>query len=111
GSGKALLETCTSACVCTVVSSVADSCPGFGSAVVEETEAVFERSAKRDGSTCTVRCTVVEARPKSPRFQVTVPAVLVPPLSAETKLVPAGTASEMDTLRANEGPAFVTWIV
>src|ERR1700675_2082134 len=99
---------CRSAAVLTVVVSVADSSPGFGSVVVEVTLAVFERLASRAGSTCTTRCTVAEVRPRSPRFQLTVPAVLVPPLSAETKLVPAGTASEIETLRAKEGPLLVT---
>src|SRR5437764_1082550 len=100
-----------SAEVTTWVVSVAELLVRFGSGVVELTLAVFERSASRSGLTCTVMCRVVERRPRSPRFQLTVPAVLVPPASAETKLAPAGTGSLIETLRAKEGPELVTVIV
>ena len=44
GSGEAVLVTCRSACVCTVVSVVELLLPGVGSLVVELTVAVFARS-------------------------------------------------------------------
>src|SRR5256885_2589845 len=75
-----------------VVSSVdlvAEWSPGVGSAVVEVTEAVFERSARRLGSTLTTMCRTVVPAGRSPRFQVTVPARFEPLLSAETEPVGA----------------------
>src|SRR5439155_301802 len=108
GSGLSDLVIERSAAVLTRVVSVAAWSPGVGSVVVEVTEAVFERSAKRDGSTLTTMCRTVVPAGRSPRFQVTVPATFEPLLSAETKLVPAGTGSVTRTLRANEGPPLVT---
>src|SRR5947207_994100 len=52
-------------------------------------------------------CRTVVTGERSPRFQVTMPATVKPPLSAETKLVPAGTGSVAWTLRAKEGPGFL----
>jgi len=101
-----------SAEVFTVVPAVAELFPGVPSDVLEETVAVLEMSDVRPALTFTVRWTVVEAPfDMSPRFQVTVPAVFVPPPSALTKLVPFGSGSESDTLCAVEGPLFVTVIV
>src|SRR5689334_16174893 len=102
---------CRSAAVFTWVASLADSSPGFGSVVVEETLAVLVRFASRAGLTWTVGRKSAGRRRRSPSDQLTVPAVLVPPASAETKEVPAGTASETCTLRATEGPLLVTVIV
>ena len=111
GSGLSDLVIERSAAVLTTVASVAEWSPGVGSVVVEVTEAVFERSARRLGSTLTTMCRTVVPAGRSPRFQVTVPATFEPLLSAETKLVPAGTGSVTCTERANEGPPLVTVIV
>src|SRR5256885_8877591 len=90
-----------------VVSSVdlvAEWSPGVGSVVVEVTEAVFERSARRLGSTLTTMCKTVAPAGRSPRFQVTVPATFEPLFSAATKPVPAGSGSRSCTRRGYEGP-------
>src|SRR6478672_3796319 len=101
-----------SARVATAVPSMAEWSPRVGSVVVEDTVAVLDRAAVRDGSTFTTRLSVTVAPGfMSPRVQFTVPAVFVPPLSAETKLVPAGTGSATVTLRATDGPEFVTVMV
>ena len=101
-----------SAEVFTVVPWVAELFPGVPSDVLDDTVAVLEMFAVRAAFTFTVRWTVVDAPfAMSPRFQVTVPAVFDPPLSAETKLVPFGSGSESDTPCAVEGPLFVTTIV
>src|SRR5438874_2615249 len=92
----------------TELDSVSLRYAGSDVCVADLTEAVLLRLASRAGSTWTTRCTVALVRPRSPRLQLTVPAGLVPPLSAETKLVPAGTASEIETLRAKEGPLLLT---
>src|SRR5437867_4306580 len=102
-----------SACRSTPVVSVAEVLPGVGSVVVLETVAVLDRLAVRDGSTFTTSVSVIESPGfMSPRLQFTVPAAFVPPWSAETKLVPAGTGSDTVTERATDGPPlFVTTIV
>src|SRR5437763_973595 len=108
GSGLSDLVIETSAEVATVVASFAELLVVSGSEVVELTEAAFERTAGLLSSTWTVMCRTVVPGARSPRFQVTVPATFKPPLSAETKLVPAGTGSVAWTLWAKEGPAFLT---
>jgi hypothetical protein len=101
-----------SAEVFTVVPAVAELFPGVPSEVLEDTVAVLEMFDVRPAFTFTVRWTVVEAPfAMLLRFQVTVPAVFVPPPSALTKLVPFGSGSESETLCAVEGPLFVTTIV
>src|SRR5256885_2661210 len=90
-----------------VVSSVdlvAEWSPGVGSVVVEVTEAVFERSARRLGSTLTTMCKTVLPAGRSPWFMVRGRESCGVLFRAETKLVPAGTGSVTWTLRANEGP-------
>ena len=75
----------------------------------EPTDAVFDRSAVRPPFTCTVTCRVAVAPSATvPRFQVTVPPASRPPLSADTKLVPAGTSSVTTTFVASDGPSFAT---
>ena len=98
-----------SACSSTAVASVASSFEPSGSVTSELTLAVFDSPAVRSSSTCTVTCRVAEAPSASvPRFQVTMLAASSPPLSAETKLVPAGSGSVTTTFVASEGPSLVT---
>ena len=88
------------------------SLAGLGSLVSVETVAVFERSAVRAGSTCTVTVTVAEPPfVIVPRFHETTPRNSVPPPVAETNDAPAGIGSETPTLVAPEGPALLTVIV
>ena len=48
---------------------------------------------------------------RSPRLQITTPALFVPPPLALTNVTPAGNASVTTTLLAMDGPKFVTEIV
>ncbi len=96
----------------TEVVSVAELLPELGSDVSAETEAVLEMSATREGSTWTTRVSVSLAPLASaPIDQVTVPKDRLPPLSAETKEVPAGSGSLTVTPVASEGPLLLTPIV
>src|SRR5438874_840582 len=92
----------------TELDSVSLRYAGSDVCVADLTEAVLLRLASRAGSTWTTRCTVALVRRSEERRVGKVRGVLVPPLSAETKLVPAGTASEIETLRAKEGPLLLT---
>src|SRR5436190_398059 len=100
-----------SAAVLTTVASVAEWSPGVGSVVVEVTEAVFERSARRLGSTLTTMCRTVVPAGRSPRFQVTVPATFEPLLSPQPQLFTLFPYTTLFRSRANEGPPLVTVIV
>jgi hypothetical protein len=112
GSGESVFEIDRSAEVLTVVACVALLFALEGSDVLVATVAVLEMFVVRFALTFTTRWRSVDAPDaRSPRFQVTVPAVFVPPLSAETKLVPAGSGSVTVVLCAVEGPAFATWSV
>src|SRR5436309_2836442 len=83
-----------------------------GSEVDAETDAVLLIAVVRLGSTFTVRWTVVDAPLASaPMLHVTVPPDSVPPPSADTNEVPAGTASLIATPEASLGPPFVTVMV
>ena len=70
-----------SAEVSTVVPSVAVLFPEIGSVVELDTVAELDRSAVREGFTCTTKCRVVSAAPAAtvPSDHVTVPANSVPP--------------------------------
>ena len=83
---------------------------GFGSPVGEFTVATFV--IVPDAGAVTVNVTlVVVFEAKVPRFQLTTPLLLTPPLLALTKLTPTGNASVTTTLLASDGPKFVTEIV
>src|SRR5712691_10590063 len=112
GSGESDLVSARLAEVLTVVSSVAELFVRSGSKVVEDAEAVLEMSAVSEGSTFTTRTTTAFVPAGTvPSDQETVPAVLVPPLFADTKLVFAGTWSVRLTPRASDGPPLCTVIV
>ena len=96
----------------TVVASVAELLPGVGSVVVALTVAVLERAAVLEELTLTVSVRdVLAPLARPPIAHVTVPAASEPPPEAETKVVPAGIASEMLTPVASDGPLFVMPIV
>src|SRR5436853_163532 len=102
----------TSARVLTVVPSVAELLSWVGRRALGLTLFPYTTLFRSDGSTLTTRVSVLVAPGfMSPSVQFTVPAVLVPPLSAETKLVPEGSGSDTDTERATDGPLFVTTMV
>src|SRR5712691_3591928 len=109
GSGESDLEIRRSAEVLTAVVSVAELFTVLGSATAEVVVAVLEMAVVREESTLTTSVTVL----KDPavivvRSQPTTPAVRVPPPVAETKLVPAGIASDRLAPVASEGPSLVT---
>ena len=112
GSGESVLERLRSAEVITVVVAVPVLLPLLGSGVPELTVAEFDRSVVWPGSTLTT--SVISGAAPSPselaRVQVTVlvPVHVQPVPAAETKLVPAGNASDTDTDAAFDGPAFDT---
>src|SRR5438105_428038 len=98
-----------SAAVLTVVPSVAELLAASGSVVELDTVAVLDRSAVREGSTCTVRVTDVDPEAAMvPSDQVTVPAENVPPPVAETNELPVGVGSVIVTACASDGPPFAT---
>src|SRR5438094_975998 len=109
GSGESDLVSARLAEVFTVVSSVAVLSEVSGSNTPEVVLAVLEMFVVREESTLTTRVTVSlhDALPIF-RFHPTTPAVRVPPPVAETKLVPAGIASDRLTPVASDGPLFVT---
>src|SRR5205814_811831 len=95
--------------VLTVVSSVAvlSEVSGDRKRVVEG--AGVELLVGREESTLTTRVTdLLAPLVIVVRFHPTTPAVRVPPPVAETKLVPAGIASDRLTPVASDGPLFVT---
>src|SRR5207248_556214 len=109
GSGESALVTDRSAEVFTVVSSVAVLSEVSGSNTPEVVLAVLEMFVVREESTLTTRVTDLLAPDVIVvRFHPTTPAVRVPPPVAETKLVPAGIASDRLTPVASDGPLFVT---
>src|SRR2546430_1494259 len=95
GSGESDLVSARSAEVLTVVSSVAVLSEVSGSNTPEVVLAVLEMLLHREDAILTRR--LLEFLPVlliSVRFHPTTPAVRVPPPVAETKLVPAGIASD-----------------
>src|SRR5438309_2256391 len=109
GSGESDLVSARLAEVLTVVSSVAVLSEVSGSNTPEVVLAVLVMFVVREESTFTIfpyttlfRSVIVV------RFHPTTPAVRVPPPVAETKLVPAGIASDRLTPVASDGPLFVT---
>src|SRR6185312_2649336 len=84
---------------------------GFGSPVGDTTPATFVSVVPATGAVTVkvrfVACTIVNV----PRFQVTVPPLVVPPPLAPTKVTPTGRASVTTTPTASEGPRFVTLMV
>src|SRR5438874_12808056 len=92
----------------TELDSVSLRYAGSDVCVADLTEAVLLRLASRAGSTWTTRCTVALVRPRSPRLQLTVPAVLVPPLSRSEERRAGGAGREIGTSRAKEGPLLLT---
>src|SRR5947209_4141355 len=95
--------------VLTVVSSVAVLSEVSGSNTPEVVLAVLELFVVREESTFTTRVTdLLAPLVIVVRFHPTTPAVRVPPPVAETKLVPAGIASDRLTPVASDGPLFVT---
>src|SRR5262245_41209810 len=94
----------------TTVVSVATLLPGTGSATAPETVAVFTADPAVVGTTTTVTVAIAPAA-RLPRSAVSVPAdwLTVPWLAkAETKLMPAGSASSRTVPLAELGPALVT---
>src|SRR2546428_13104455 len=80
-----------------------------GSNAPEVVLAVLEMFVVREESTFTTRVTdLLAPLVIVVRFHPTTPAVRVPPPVAETKLVPAGIASDRLTPVASDGPLFVT---
>src|SRR5438067_12934563 len=80
-----------------------------GSNTPEVVLAVLEMLVVREESTLTTRVTdLLAPLVIVVRFHPTTPAVRVPPPVAETKLVPAGIASDRLTPVASDGPLFVT---
>src|SRR5947208_2208244 len=77
----------------------------FGSAVSEETSAVFVILPGLLGVTVIVRCLLAPLL-IVPSVQVTVPKLSVQPGLAETKLTEPGSASVTTTFAASSGPAF-----
>src|SRR5947208_1631066 len=109
GSGESDLVSARLAEVLTVVSSVAVLSEVSGSNTPEVVLAVLEMFVVRDESTFTTwTLSLHDALPILVRFHPTTPAVRVPPPVAETKLVPAGIASDRLTPVATAGPLFVT---
>jgi hypothetical protein len=107
GSTSSVFVIARSALVATVVPCVAESFALFVSVVLVETVAVFDNAAVREALTCTVSVRTTFAPEASvPMFHVTVPPDGEPPFDAETKLVPAGSGSEIWTFCAVDGPAF-----
>src|SRR3989442_1782245 len=95
GSGESDLVSARLAEVLTVVSSVAVLSEVSGSNTPEVVLAVLEMLVVREESTFTTRVTDLLAPAVIVvRFHPTTPAVSVPPPVAETKLVPAGIASD-----------------
>jgi hypothetical protein len=121
GSGAPMLVTERSADAATVVVAVPLSFPGFGSEVVEEAVAVFDRTVPSvtDGSTCTVKENTALPTASDAIEHDTVPpaptagVVQDQPGGGEndTNVVPAGRVSDKDALAASLGPAFVVVIV
>src|SRR5947208_3096419 len=109
GSGESDLVSARLAEVFTVVSSVAVLSEVSGSNTPEVVLAVLEMFVVREesklgrGSSRVLASDVIVVR-----FQPTTPAVRVPPPVAETKLVPAGIASDRLAAVASDGPLFVT---
>src|SRR5437763_730707 len=92
-----------------VVSSVAVLSEVSGSNTPEVVLAVLEMLVVREESTLTTRVTdLVGMRVTAVSGVQTSPVVRVPPPVAETKLVPAGMASDRLTPVASDGPLFVT---
>src|SRR5438094_311003 len=109
GSGEADLVGARSAEVFTVVSSVAVLSEVSGSNTPEVVLAVLEMFVVREEATVTMRwMDLLAVDVIVVRFHPTTPAVRVPPPVAETKLVPAGIASDRLTPVASDGPLFVT---
>jgi hypothetical protein len=97
----------------TVVLAVAVLFPGVGSAVVDETLAVFVSAAACEGAVTTTaiagavapvtRAGLVQLTETLPEF------VHVQPVpAADTNVTPAGNVSATDTFAASDGPLFVT---
>ena len=109
GEVSAVFTTDTSERTCTVVGCVALLFAKLGSAVEDETLAVLDISAVRDGFTPRTSCTL--ALPPFaivPRFHATTPPDIVPPPVADTNEVPAGIGSLITTPLAPFGPRLVT---
>src|SRR5438270_1558567 len=105
GSGESDLVSARLAAVLTVVSSVAVLSEVSGSNTPEVVLAVLEMFVVREESTFTTRVTdLLAPLVIVVRFHPTTPAVRVPPPVAETKLVPAGIASDRLTPVASDGP-------
>ena len=108
-----VLVIARSADAVTLVTAVEVLFAGFGSAVVEATEAVFVSDAAWVGAvTVTVIVGAVAPAASAGRVQVTetLPTLVhVQPVPvADTKVTPAGSVSITDRLAASEGPLFTT---
>src|SRR5438552_3708542 len=109
GSGESDLVSARLAEVLTVVSSVAVLSEVSGSNTPEVVLAVLEMLVVREESTLTTRVTdLLAPLVRSDECRAGTAAVRVPPPVAETKLVPAGIASDRLTPVASDGPLFVT---
>src|SRR5437870_3435957 len=109
GSGESDLVSARLAEVLAVVSSVAVLSVVSFSNPRDVVLAVLESFPTRRSSDLTTRVTdLLAPLVIVVRFHPTTPAVRVPPPVAETKLVPAGIASDRLTPVASDGPLFVT---
>src|SRR5437764_943303 len=109
GSGESDLVSARLAEVLTVVSSVAVLSEVSGSNTPEvERKRVVLGVVGEDGTWTTRVTDLLAPLVIVVRFYPTTPAVRVPPPVAETKLVPAGIASDRLTPVASDGPLFVT---
>ena len=79
-----------------------------GSAVDASARATLTTVPVGGAVTVTVRTTLPPLAIEATAGQVTTPPDSVPPLSAETKITPAGRVSRATTPAASEGPLFVT---
>jgi hypothetical protein len=118
GEGEATTPMETPEEAFTVEVAVAESLPGAGSDVAEETVAVLDRTVPPATAALTPTVSVKTALPaeRVATEQETVPpaptagVVQIHPAAdaSETKVVPAGSVSESETDAASLGPAFDT---
>src|SRR5438094_748239 len=109
GSGESDLVSARLAEVLTVVSSVAVLSEVSLSSRRRDALSYVDWSSDVCSSDLTTRVTdLLAPLVIVVRFHPTTPAVRVPPPVAETKLVPAGIASDRLTPVASDGPLFVT---
>src|SRR5437899_2566838 len=109
GSGESHYVSCIFAWMSAVVASILVLSEVSGSLTPEVVLAVLEMLAVREEiGRASCREGVLAPEVIVVRLKPTTPAVSVPPLEAETKLVPAGIASDRLAPVASDGPLLVT---